>query len=153
MSRSLPTHLLDTVGSAANSTRDAAGELLHDAVSAVRGRRNRPKVTARTIAAASVLLAVGVLIIVRRPFGASRTYTGHTTTNGRNGTMTNHTDDLKARIKEAAGALSDNDDLQAEGKRDQQAAKAKQAVDTAADKAGNAVKDGIDAVKEKLATT
>ena len=123
--------------------------------------------TKRTIAAAVVLLAVGVLIIVRRPFGATRsgesnmliksaddttatsdrTYTGHTTTNGRNETMTSHTDDLKGRAKEAAGALTDNDDLQAEGKRDQQAAKAKQAVD----KAGDAVNDGIDAVKEKLA--
>lgn len=176
MSLSLPTHLIDTVGSAANSTRDAAGELLHDAVSAVRGRRNRPKMTSRSIAAAVVLLAVGVWIIVRRPFGATRsgesdmliksaddttatsdhtynghTANGHTTTNGRNETMTSHTDDLKGRAKEAAGALTDNDDLQAEGKRDQQAAKAKQAVDSAVDKAGNAVKDGIDSVKEKLA--
>ena len=161
----MPTHLIDTVGSAAHSTRDAAGELLHDAVSAVRRRRRRPKVSIRMVAAALILLAVAVLIIVRRPFGSSRsgvanrlvksadgaatsdhTNNGHTTNNERNGSMTNHNDDLKGRIKEAAGVLSDNDDLQTEGKRDQQAEKAKQAVDTAGDK----IKDGVDAVKEKL---
>jgi uncharacterized protein YjbJ (UPF0337 family) len=60
--------------------------------------------------------------------------------------MTKHNDDLKGRIKEAAGVLSDNDDLRTEGKRDQQAGKAKQAVD----QAGDAIKDGVDAVKEKL---
>ena len=161
----MPTHLIDTVGSAANSTRDAAGELLHDAVSAVRRRRHPSKLRIRTVAAALVLLAVGVLIIVRRPFGPTRsgesntlvksadgsatsdhTNNGHTTNNERNGSMTNHNDDLKGRIKEAAGVLSDNDDLQAEGKRDQQAGKAKQAVD----KASDAINNGIDAAREKL---
>jgi uncharacterized protein YjbJ (UPF0337 family) len=180
VSLSLPAHLIDTVGSAANSTRDAAGELLHDAVSAVRGRRRRPTVTVPTLAAAFILLAVVVLITLRRPFGATRygesnmliksadgsasnghasnghasnghtvnghTANGHTTTNERNGSMTKHNDDLKARIKEAAGVLSDNDDLRTEGKRDQQAGQAKQAVDKASDK----IKDGVDAVKEKL---
>jgi uncharacterized protein YjbJ (UPF0337 family) len=166
VSLSLPTHLIDTVGSAANSTRDAAGELLHDAVSAVRKRRHPPTVTTRRLAAALGLLALCTLIIARRPFGATRsgeankriksadgtaatsdhTYNGHTTTNGRNGSMTKHNDDLKGRIKEAAGVLSDNEDLQTEGQRDQQAGKAKQAVD----KASDAIKDGIDGVKEKL---
>jgi uncharacterized protein YjbJ (UPF0337 family) len=165
VSLSLPNHLIDSVGSAANSTRDAAGELLHDAVSAIRGRGHHRTATIRTVVAAFVLLAVGVLFIVRRPFGPTRSgetntliksadataagdhaNNGHTTTNERNGSMTNHNDDLKGRIKEAAGVLSDNDDLRTEGKRDQQAGKAKQAVD----QAGDAIKDGVDAVKEKL---
>ena len=55
-------------------------------------------------------------------------------------------DEAKGRAKEAAGALTDDDDLKREGKADQAGAKVKGAVDKAADKAG----DAVDAVKDKL---
>jgi uncharacterized protein YjbJ (UPF0337 family) len=55
-------------------------------------------------------------------------------------------DEAKGRAKEAAGALTDNDDLKREGKADQAGAKVKDAANKAADKAG----DAVDAVKEKL---
>ncbi|NLD75398.1 MAG: CsbD family protein [Acidimicrobiales bacterium] len=48
-------------------------------------------------------------------------------------------DDAKGRIKEAAGDLTDDEDLQREGKADQLAGKVK-------DKVG----DAVDAVKEKF---
>ncbi len=61
--------------------------------------------------------------------------------------MTNsNIDEAKGRAKEAAGALTDNDDLKNEGKADQAGAKVKEHVEKAADKAG----DAVDAVKEKL---
>ena len=44
-------------------------------------------------------------------------------------------DEVKGRIKEAAGDLTDNDELKREGK---------------ADKAGGKVKDAVDTVKDKL---
>ena len=44
-------------------------------------------------------------------------------------------DEAKGRIKEAAGDLTDNDDLKTEGK---------------ADKIGGKVKDAVDSVKDKL---
>jgi uncharacterized protein YjbJ (UPF0337 family) len=44
-------------------------------------------------------------------------------------------DELKGRIKEAAGDLTDDDELKREGK---------------ADKAGGKVKDAVDTVKDKL---
>ena len=57
-----------------------------------------------------------------------------------------NTDDMKGRAKEAAGDITDDEDLKREGKADRMAGKAKDAVDTAKDKATNAV----DAVKDKL---
>jgi uncharacterized protein YjbJ (UPF0337 family) len=48
-------------------------------------------------------------------------------------------DDAKGRAKEAAGDLTDNDDLKREGKVDQAEGKVKEKVDEAADK----VKDKI----------
>ncbi len=48
--------------------------------------------------------------------------------------MVDNTDDLKGRVKEAAGDLTDNDDLQREGKVDQATGKAKDVVDDVADK-------------------
>jgi len=57
-----------------------------------------------------------------------------------------NTDDLKGRAKEAAGDLTDDDDLKREGKADQMAGKAKDSIDTAKDKAT----DAVDAVKDKL---
>jgi uncharacterized protein YjbJ (UPF0337 family) len=49
-------------------------------------------------------------------------------------------DEAKGRVKEAAGDLTGDKDLQREGKTDQAAGKAKEGVDEAADK----VKDAID---------
>lgn len=56
-----------------------------------------------------------------------------------------NTDDVKGRIKEAAGALTGDDDLKREGKQDQMAGKAKEAVKNAADK----VADGIDKLRKR----
>ena len=49
--------------------------------------------------------------------------------------MAGESDELKGRIKEAAGDLTDDDELKREGK---------------ADKAGGKVKDAVDTVKDKL---
>ena len=49
-------------------------------------------------------------------------------------------DEAKGRIKEAVGDLTDNKDLQREGKADRASGKAKDAVDTAAAK----LKDAVD---------
>ena len=55
-------------------------------------------------------------------------------------------DDMKGRIKEAAGDLTDNDDLKREGKADQVGAKVKDAAESLKDK----VADAVDAVKKKM---
>jgi uncharacterized protein YjbJ (UPF0337 family) len=48
--------------------------------------------------------------------------------------MVDNADDLKGRVKEAAGDLTDDDDLKREGKIDQGKGKVKDAVDKVADK-------------------
>lgn len=48
--------------------------------------------------------------------------------------MVDNTDDLKGRVKEAAGDLTDNEDLKREGKVDQATGKVKDVVDDVADK-------------------
>ncbi len=48
--------------------------------------------------------------------------------------MVDNVDDLKGRAKEAAGDLTDDEDLQREGKVDQGKGKVKDAVDNVADK-------------------
>ena len=53
--------------------------------------------------------------------------------------MPQNLDDAKGRVKEAAGDLTDDKDLQREGKVDQAAGKAKDAVGDAADKVKDAV--------------
>jgi uncharacterized protein YjbJ (UPF0337 family) len=57
--------------------------------------------------------------------------------------MGGKTDVVKGRIKEAAGALTGNDELREEGKSDQAVGKAKQAVQKAADTVKKAVKQVI----------
>ena len=57
--------------------------------------------------------------------------------------MSGKTDVVKGRIKEAAGALTGNDKLRAEGKVDQAVGKTKQAVQKAADTVKKAVKKVI----------
>jgi len=54
--------------------------------------------------------------------------------------MSGKTDVVKGRIKEAAGALTGNDKLRAEGETDQAVGKTKQAVQKAADTVKEAVK-------------
>jgi uncharacterized protein YjbJ (UPF0337 family) len=48
--------------------------------------------------------------------------------------MDGNIDEAKGRVKEAAGDLTDNDDLKNEGKADQAAGKAKQVVEDVKDK-------------------
>jgi len=54
--------------------------------------------------------------------------------------MSGKTDVVKGRIKEAAGALTGNDKLRAEGKADQTVGEVKQVADNAVDKVKEAVK-------------
>ena len=54
--------------------------------------------------------------------------------------MSGKTDVVKGRIKEAAGALTGNDKLRAEGKTDQVVGKTKQVVQKVADTVKKAVK-------------
>lgn len=49
--------------------------------------------------------------------------------------MSGKTDELKGRVKEAAGAVTDDDRLRREGKTDQAAGKVKQKVEHVVDKA------------------
>jgi uncharacterized protein YjbJ (UPF0337 family) len=49
------------------------------------------------------------------------------------------TDEMKGRVKEAAGDLTDDKDLKREGKVDKVSGKAKDAVDKAGDKAKDAL--------------
>lgn len=57
----------------------------------------------------------------------------------------NKADELKGRAKEAAGAVTDDNQLRDEGRRDQASAKLKQAGDKLVD----AAKDAADAVKRR----
>ena len=54
-----------------------------------------------------------------------------------------NTDEMKGRVKEAAGDLTDDKDLQREGKVDQATGKAKDKIDKVSDKAKDAL-DGDD---------
>ena len=58
----------------------------------------------------------------------------------------NKTQDLKGQAKESVGSAIGNSDLESEGRADQAISSVKDAVSGAADK----VKDGVEAVKDKL---
>jgi uncharacterized protein YjbJ (UPF0337 family) len=58
----------------------------------------------------------------------------------------NKMEDLKGRAKEAAGDVTDNDDLKREGKMDRASASVKDKVEDVKDK----VEDAVDKVKEKV---
>lgn len=60
--------------------------------------------------------------------------------------MSGFTDKISGRAKQAAGDLTDNDDLEREGEVDEAAGKAKDAVDDVKD----GIDDAIDDVKERL---
>ena len=53
--------------------------------------------------------------------------------------MSGKSDEMKGRVKEAAGAIADDDKIRREGKIDQAAGKTKQAVEKAVDKVKDAV--------------
>lgn len=55
--------------------------------------------------------------------------------------MGENIDDIKGRVKEAAGDLTNNKDLEREGKVDQGKAEVKDKVGNIADKVGDKVKD------------
>jgi uncharacterized protein YjbJ (UPF0337 family) len=55
-------------------------------------------------------------------------------------------EEMKGRVKEAAGDLTDDDDLRREGKTDQASGKAKQIVEDVKDK----VEEGVDHIKDKV---
>ena len=59
--------------------------------------------------------------------------------------MSGEMDQVKGRVKQAAGDLTDDRDLQNEGKRDEAAGKVKDKVDDVKD----SVDDAIDKVKDK----
>jgi len=60
--------------------------------------------------------------------------------------MAGELDEAKGRVKEAAGSLTDDDSLKAEGKGDQVAGKVKDFAESVKDK----VEEGVDAIKDKL---
>ena len=55
--------------------------------------------------------------------------------------MSGKMDEMKGRVKEAAGALADDQKMKTEGKIDQAAGKTKQAAEKAIDKVKRAVTD------------
>jgi len=62
--------------------------------------------------------------------------------------MSGRTDVVKGRIKEAAGALTGNDELREEGKADQAVGKTKQAVQKAVAKVEKAAAKVVDKVRK-----
>ena len=53
--------------------------------------------------------------------------------------MSGKTDEMKGHVKEAAGAMTDDDRMRREGKTDQAVGKTKQAVEKVADKTKKAI--------------
>jgi len=60
--------------------------------------------------------------------------------------MGSDADEAKGRVKEAAGALTNDKDLKNEGKADQAGSKVKEAAETVKDKVG----DAVDSLKDKF---
>ena len=176
MTLAVPTNLIDTVGTATASGVEAAGHLLQEvshAVSAAAattsGRARRMvrstqqgrsrSTTARTLTVLGVIGAVALIAVMVRRMMFDGRISGVSTADGgnpppspatkpeRNGTMASaQPDEIKGRIKEAAGALTDNKDLKREGKTDRAAANVKDGLDKVRDK----IEDGVDAVKDRL---
>ena len=69
------------------------------------------------------------------------------TGNARRTTMGSKTDKLKGRIKEAVGALTDNDHLKREGQRDQAVGEVKEAAESATEQVKDKVKRAVKKVK------
>ncbi len=60
--------------------------------------------------------------------------------------MSGEFDKVKGRVKQAAGDLTDNDELRNDGKKDETAGKVKDGVDKVKDK----LDDAVDSVKKKV---
>ena len=60
--------------------------------------------------------------------------------------MDANTDDVKGRVKEAVGDLTDNDRLKQEGQADRKVGRAKELIDDVGEKA----KDLVDDIRDKL---
>jgi len=58
--------------------------------------------------------------------------------------MGDKTDEIKGRAKEAAGDLTDNDDLKREGKVDRATSSVKENIEETVDKVRDKVKDTLD---------
>ena len=69
------------------------------------------------------------------------------TGNERRTTIGSTTDKLKGRIKEAVGALTDNDHLKREGQRDQAVGEVKKAAESAVEQVKDKVKRAVKKVK------
>ena len=65
--------------------------------------------------------------------------------------MSGKTDQLKGRVKEAAGALTDDDELKREGRIDQLTGKVKDTLEKAVDKVKEGAEKARDAVHRKTA--
>ena len=64
--------------------------------------------------------------------------------------MGEKTDQVKGRIKEAAGSLTGDEDLEAEGKADRRVGEAKEKVGEAKDEVVGVVDDVLDTAKDAL---
>jgi uncharacterized protein YjbJ (UPF0337 family) len=64
--------------------------------------------------------------------------------------MSGKTDQIKGRIKEAAGALTDDDRLKREGKLDQAVGKVKVAAEKVVDKLKKTAEKAVDKVERRL---
>lgn len=177
MTLAVPTHFVDTMGTATASGVEAASHLLQEvshAVSAAaattsgrarklaratRRDRGSRSTTGRNLLLLGALGAAAVIaVMVRRAVFDHRTDGVLTVDDGkppsssaptpeRNGTMASvQPDEIKGRIKEAAGALTDNDDLKREGKTDRASANVKEGLDKVRDK----IEDGVDAIKDRV---
>ena len=60
--------------------------------------------------------------------------------------MSGKSDQAKGRVKQAAGDLTGNEDLEREGERDEAAGKAKESIGDAKE----SLEDAVDSVKKKL---
>ena len=172
MTLAVPTHLVDTMGTATANGVEAASHLLQEvshAVSAAATGRARRMMRAaghgkRSTTGRNLLIlgavgaaAVVAMLVRQRMFDSRRggvltAHDGNLPSSSahspeRNGTMAGvQPDEIKGRIKEAAGALTDNDDLKREGKTDKAAASVKDGLDKVKEK----IEDGIDAVKDRI---
>lgn len=63
--------------------------------------------------------------------------------------MGGKTDQVKGRIKEAVGSLTDDKDMKSEGKTDRLAGEVKEKVEHAKDKVESVIDKGKDALKRK----
>lgn len=170
MTLAVPSHLVDTMGSATASGVEAASHLLQEVSHAVSsaaagparrlmratGHGKRSTTTRNLLVLGAIGAAALIAMMVKRGMFDRRNGGVLTADEGnpsptsaptpeRNGTMA-QPDEIKGRIKEAAGALTDNDDLKREGKTDRAVGNVKDGLDKVKDK----IEDGVDAVKDRV---